>query len=142
MIYPLIVGPEPVLFNADFSGNEQEGYIVSTQQAANLPFPIRRVFWSFQVPENHLKGNHAHQLDQKVLVALQGQIFVTTETESKNQFVLNTPFQALYIPALCWIGLTYASGSILLALSSTDFDEADYIRDYRQFKHLREQLKT
>ena len=139
---PLTSGPEPVLFNADFSGNVHEGYIVSTQQAAALPFQIRRVFWSFGVPENYSKGNHAHRYDQKILVALQGQISIRTETTSKNQFVLDSPFTALYVPALCWTNLTYAPASLLLALSSTDFDEADYIRDYQQFKQLRGQLNA
>ncbi len=142
MTHPLTVGPEPILFNADFSGNEQNGYLVSTQQAAAIPFPIRRVFWSFGGPENHSKGNHAHRRDQKVLVALQGRIVVTTETERESQFVLNSPFQALYVPALCWTSLLYTSGSILLALSSTDYDEADYIRDYQEFKQFRGQLKA
>jgi hypothetical protein len=142
MAYPLVMGPEPVLFKADFTGNDQEGYIVSTQQAAAIPFPIRRVFWSFQVPVNYLKGNHAHKCDQKVLVALQGRIVVTTETKSKEQFILDSPFQALYVPALCWTNLTYTSGSILLALSSTDYNEDDYIRDYHLFKQLRGQLQA
>ena len=137
---PIIFGPEPVLFNADFTANGPAGILVSTQQAAAIPFPIRRVFWSFGVPENVSKGNHAHRHDQKVLVALQGRITVETETTQTNRFVLDNPYQALYVPAWCWLQLQFAAGSTLLALASTDFAEEDYIRDYEQFKQLRRSL--
>ncbi|QMU27933.1 sugar 3,4-ketoisomerase [Adhaeribacter radiodurans] len=137
MVHPFTMGQEPVLFDVDFSGTEQEGYIVSTQQATAIPFPIQRVFWSFGVPENYVRGNHAHRQDQKVLIALKGRIVINTETDQEKQFILNSPFQALYVPALCWTKLTYAPNSVLLALSSSDFNEADYIRDYPEFKLLR-----
>ena len=138
MLESLIWGPEPVLFAADFTGDQNRGYIVSTQQAANLPFTIRRVFWSFNAPENLKKGDHAHRTDQKILVALQGQIIIETETGHKERFILDSPFQALYVPALCWIKLQYSPASMLLALSSTDYSETDYIRNYSEFKLLRE----
>ncbi len=138
MMEPLFWGPEPVLFAADFTGNQNRGFIVSTQQAANLPFTIRRVFWSFGVPEKLIKGDHAHRVDQKILVALQGQVLVETETKQKKEYVLNSPFQALYVPALCWIKLQYSPASMLLALSSTDYSEQDYIRSYEEFKQLRQ----
>lgn len=137
---PLVFGLKPVLFAVDFTAQGPAGTLVSTQRAAALPFPIRRVFWSFGVPENVLKANHAHRHDRKILVALQGRISVVTETTQTEQFILDNPGQALYVPALCWLQLHYAAGSILLALSATDYDEQDYIRDYEQFKHLRQSL--
>lgn len=136
----LILGPEPVLFSSEFTGNAREGFIVSTQMAANLPFVIRRVFWSFGVPEDIIKGNHAHRKDIKVLVAVQGSIKITTETDLEKTYYLDSPFQALYVPAMCWIKLHYAPGSILLALSSTDFNPQDYIHNYQEFKLLRQQV--
>lgn len=138
MLEPLICGPEPVLFAADFTGDQNRGFIVSTQQAANLPFTIRRVFWSFGVPDHLEKGEHAHRVDQKILVALHGQINIETETEQTRTFILDSPFQALYVPALCWIKLQYSPASMLLALSSTDYSEEDYIRNYEAFTQLRQ----
>lgn len=138
----LIFGPEPVLFSPDFSGSEQFGFLVSTQLAANIPFLIKRVFWSFGVPEDLVKGNHAHRQDLKVLIAVKGTIEIQTETSQNKTYILNSPFQALYVPAYCWIKLRYATGSILVALSSTEFDEQDYIRDYHEFKLLRQQLQS
>ncbi|RDC63535.1 sugar 3,4-ketoisomerase [Adhaeribacter pallidiroseus] len=138
MLEPRIWEPEPVLFAADFAGDKNRGYLVSTQQAANLPFTIRRVFWSFGMREDLNKGEHAHRLDQKILVALQGQVVIQTETTQIRQFNLDSPFQALYVPALCWIKLRYSPASILLAFSSTDYAEADYIRNYAEFKQLRQ----
>lgn len=138
----LVFGLKPVLFAVDYTAQGPAGTLVSTQRAAALPFPIQRVFWSFGVPENVLKANHAHRHDRKILIALQGQISVVTETAQTEQFTLEHPGQALYVPALCWLQLHYAAGSILLALSATDYDEQDYIRDYKQFKQLRQALPT
>ncbi len=137
-----IWGTEPAIIVNEFTGNQQRGFIVSTQQAANLPFAIRRVFWSFDVPEFIIRGNHAHREDKKVLIAVHGTITIETETSKKRKFVLDSPFQALYVPALCWIKLQYAPNSVLLALSSTDFSEQDYIRHYEEFKQLRQVMES
>ncbi len=137
-----IWGTEPAIIVNEFTGNHQRGFIVSTQQAANLPFAIRRVFWSFDVPEFIIRGNHAHREDQKVLIAVHGTITIETETSKKRKFILDSPFQALYVPALCWIKLQFAPNSVLLALSSTDFSEQDYIRHYEEFKLLRQEMES
>jgi hypothetical protein len=37
---------------------------------------------------------------------------------------------------MCWTTLHFAEGTVGLCLTSTDFDEADYIRDYEVFKRM------
>ena len=127
----------PYLIQFDQLGNPKEGYLVSTQFAAKIPFEVRRIFWTYAIPETSSRGQHANKLTKEVLVAISGSITVKTETAAgKQTFVLSSPEQGLYIPALCWTELTFKKGAIGLCLASTDFDDADYIRTYDQFKAL------
>lgn len=125
------------LIQFDQIGNPVDGYITTTQFAARVPFEIKRVFWIHSTPESAVRGQHANKLTKEVLVAISGGIKVKAETASGTQtFELTSPDQGLYIPALCWTELTFENGTISLCLASTDFDDADYIRDYDAFKKL------
>ncbi|WP_018477158.1 sugar 3,4-ketoisomerase [Pontibacter roseus] len=118
-------------------GSESIGYIASTQFARSLPFKVKRVFWTYGTPTGVQRGQHANKATEEVLVALTGSITVETDMgRSKETFVLDSPTQGLYIPAMCWTNLYFTEGTIGLCLTSTDFDEADYIRDYQTFKRM------
>jgi dTDP-4-dehydrorhamnose 3,5-epimerase-like enzyme len=95
------------------------------------------VFWTYGTPAGVLRGQHANKATEEVLVAVTGSIRVETDNgRRKETFVLDSPTQGLYIPAMCWTDLHFAPGSIALCLTSTDFDEADYIRDYAVFQRM------
>jgi hypothetical protein len=127
----------PYLIQFDQIGNPAAGYITTTQFAEKIPFTIKRVFWIHGTPKTVVRGNHANKLTEEVLIVLTGGISVITETVANNQtFELTTPDQGLYIPAMCWTQLCFQEGTVGLCLASTDFDDADYIRDHAYFKHL------
>ncbi len=97
----------PKIFYFEAFGGAQEGFLVSTQAADNLPFPVKRVFWLHQVPTNHTRGHHAHHTTEEILIAGQGSLTVTTETRAgKEIFYLDSPDKALYLPAQCWVTLS------------------------------------
>ena len=51
--------------------------------------------------------------------------------------MLNNPFEGLLIPSGVWRTLDdFSSGSVCLVLTSNYFDEADYVRDFDEFRHL------
>ncbi|WP_242922751.1 sugar 3,4-ketoisomerase [Pontibacter liquoris] len=127
----------PYILTFDSIGSLSEGFLTTTQQAQQLPFAVKRVFWMHGTPAAVVRGRHANVETQEVLVALTGSINVKTETaESSAVFELKHPDQGLYIPAMCWTELTFSPGAIALCLASTDFSEADYIRDHALFKKL------
>jgi hypothetical protein len=118
-------------------GSPDIGYITSTQYAENIPFQIKRVFWTQATPPGVERGHHANLATEEVLVALSGSINVLTDTgREKQAFELTNPQQGLYIPAMCWTELRFSEGATALCLTSTDFSEEDYIRDYSRFKQL------
>lgn len=127
----------PYLIQFDQIGDPAAGYITSTQFSEKIPFEIKRVFWIHGTPETTVRGQHANKQTEEVLVALSGGIRISTETiDSDQTFELTSPGQGLYIPAMCWTELIFQEGTIGLCLASTDFDDADYVRDHGFFRHL------
>ncbi|EJF09680.1 MULTISPECIES: FdtA/QdtA family cupin domain-containing protein [Pontibacter] len=127
----------PYLIHLTETGNQEIGFIASTQLAQNIPFEIKRVFWTYGTPAGVLRGQHANKATEEVLVAVTGSITVETDNgRSKETFVLDNPAIGLYLPAMCWTDLHFAPGTIAVCLTSTDFEDSDYIRDYATFKRL------
>ena len=94
-----------------------------------LPYPIKRVYYLFDVPSDSFRGGHAHKEQLEFLIALSGSFDVTLDNGvSKRSFTLNKPNKGLLIPAGIWRELeNFSSGSICLVLSSGEFLEEDYI---------------
>ncbi|WP_242927690.1 sugar 3,4-ketoisomerase [Pontibacter vulgaris] len=127
----------PYLLHFDQIGEQDFGFIASTQQASNLPFAVKRVFWTYATPAGVIRGNHANKTTQEVLIAITGSITVTADSgQGSIEFVLDSPSVGLYIPALCWTNLHFSEGTVAVCLASTDFEESDYIRDYQDFRSI------
>jgi hypothetical protein len=128
--------PRLVEFSA--IGDSSIGHISVAEAQRDLPFTIRRVFWTFGTPEHVSRGRHAHRRTELVLVAAAGRIVVFTELPDGEtaRYTLDTPKQGLYLPPSCWRTMTYTPATVQLALASTDYDPDDYIRDYDDFRRL------
>jgi hypothetical protein len=128
----------PYLINFINNGDDTEGFISSTQYASNIPFEIKRVFWTYGTPENVVRGRHAHRLTNQVLVAINGKIEIVVDNgQGGNKlFLLNTPQTGLVLPSMHWTEIRIAAGAVLLSIASTDFEESDYIREYSSFLTL------
>lgn len=100
-----------------------------------LPFVVERVFWTYDVPTEAVRGSHAHKTCCEFLVAVSGSFDVVLfDGNTKRVFTLNRPYVGLYIPAGNWRTIeNYSSGSICVALASKLYEEDDYIREYDDF---------
>jgi hypothetical protein len=57
---------------------------------------------------------------------------------SQKEVNLNKPDKGLLIPKGIWRELDdFSSGAVCLVISSGEFSEEDYIRDYSEFKKLK-----
>ena len=129
--------PQPHLIEFQHVGKPVEGYIAIAEFAKSLPFPVLRTFWTYYTPESVVRGRHAHHQTEQVLVAVSGRILVNTESRTGDvqTFVLEKPFHGVYIPPDCWHTMQYSHNAVQLVFASTEYDEADYIRDYQEFKN-------
>lgn len=100
-----------------------------------LPFPMKRVYYLFDVPSNAARGGHAHKEQLEFLIPISGSFDVVVKNGVDTQTVsLNKPYRGLLIKSNVWRELeNFSSGSVCLVISSGEFDEEDYIRDYSGF---------
>jgi len=119
-----------------------QGTLTAVQNSDEIPFAIKRVYYIYDIPTDAERGGHSHHNEQRLLVAASGCFDVKVcDGKQWKTFTLKRPFEALYIPSGIWRTLeNFSSGSIVLALSSTIFDENDYVRDFSTFKKLKNHL--
>jgi dTDP-4-dehydrorhamnose 3,5-epimerase-like enzyme len=104
-----------------------------------IPFKIRRIFWIKQVPDDTLRGGHAHQTSDQVIVCTEGNIAVELEDLSgkTSRYSLDSNGPGLYIPCMHWGVFIFKKSAQALCLASDHFKESDYIRDYKDFEKLK-----
>jgi dTDP-4-dehydrorhamnose 3,5-epimerase-like enzyme len=104
-----------------------------------LPYAIKRVYYLYDVPSNAARGGHAHKEQLEFLIALSGSFTVILDDgQHKKEIMLNKPDKGLLIPTGIWRELNdFSSGAVCLVVSSGEFDEEDYIREYEDFKNFK-----
>ena len=97
---------------------------------------MNRVYYLFDVPSTARRGGHAHKEQLELLIPLSGSFDVVLNDGYETQKVtLNKPDKGLIIKSNTWRELdNFSSGSICLVISSGEFIEEDYIRDFNEFK--------
>ena len=113
------------------------GNLSFLQNEDQIPFNIKRVFWIYDVPGGETRGGHAFKTQQELIIVISGSIdIVVTDSRGKEtKFCLNRSYSGLYIPPMHWRHLeNFSTNSVSVHLSSADFSEADYIRNYNEFK--------
>jgi len=126
----------PYLIEFPKLGDPNIGYISVIEQQKLVPFQVERVFWTYYTPESIVRGRHAHHKTEQVLIAVAGRLIVTTELADGTiqTFRLEDPHVGLYVPPHAWHTMQYSHSAVQLVLASAAYDEADYIRNYNDFK--------
>lgn len=101
-----------------------------------VPFEIKRVYYLYDVPSGAERGGHAHKKLMQFLVALSGSFdVILNDGKDEKTVTLNKPFEGLLITNGIWRELkNFSSGAVCLVVASAVFEEADYIRDFEEFK--------
>ena len=114
-------------------------YIYENEQ---VPFPIRRVFYIYDVPAGKDRGAHAHRECWQFIIAASGALEVyVSDGENEKTYTLNRPYQGLLIPPGIWAQeREFSSGALCLVLASHEYSEADYIRSYSDYLDYRKTI--
>lgn len=102
----------------------------------HVPFSIVRTYWIYDVPGGETRGGHAYHENEELVVALSGSFDVILNDGTKEyKFHLNRSYYGVYIPKMMWRTLeNFSTNSLALVLSSTSYDESDYMRDFEEFR--------
>jgi hypothetical protein len=115
------------------------GNLTFLENFSQIPFQIKRVFWTYDVPGGESRGGHAYRNQYECIIALSGSfdVVVTDKTGEKIKYSLNRSYFGLFLPPRTWRQMeNFSTNSLGLHLSSSVFDENDYIRDFEIYKRL------
>jgi dTDP-4-dehydrorhamnose 3,5-epimerase-like enzyme len=116
-------------------GTPEDGYISVFESNKDIPFEIKRVYYTYFVPVNVKRGMHAHKKLQQLLWCPYGKIEVILDDgQKKETFILDSPDKGLLVLKGFWRDMYWRKeGSVLCVAVSDYYSEEDYIRDYDEF---------
>lgn len=117
------------------SVTDTRGALVAAEVDRHIPFPIKRVYFLTDLKRDEPRGFHAHRALQQVAVCLAGSCqFVLDNGSEREQLVLDRPSRGVHIGNMIWREMHDFSEDCVLAVFASEFyDEADYIRDYKEY---------
>jgi len=120
--------------------HNRAGNITAIEENINIPFDIKRIYYLYDIPGGESRGGHAHKILKQLLVAVNGSFDVLLDDGiNKKSYTLNQSYNGLYIVSGIWRELSnFSSGAICLVLASDVYDKNDYIRNYLDFKSLKQ----
>ena len=122
------------LINFPLLGDER-GSLVSLESEKMVPFIIKRVYYIFGTQLEASRGFHAHRNLQQIAICVTGKCrMILDDGQHREEVWLDAPTKGLLIGDLVWREMhDFSNDCVLLVLASEHYDEADYIRDYKEF---------
>jgi dTDP-4-dehydrorhamnose 3,5-epimerase-like enzyme len=114
---------------------DPRGNLSIIEEENQIPFKIERTYWIYDVPGGQVRGGHAFKNQQEFIVALSGSFDVVVDDGiNKHTYSLNRSYVGLYLPVGLWRQIqNFSTNSLAMLLSSTQYSEDDYIREYDDF---------
>jgi hypothetical protein len=119
--------------------HNRSGNITAINNFSELPFAVKRIYYLYDIPSGEGRGGHAHKNLYQLIVAAGGSFEILLK-DGLNQktFTLDQPYTGLLVVPGIWREICdFSAGSICLVLASDKYLEHDYIRDYSEYKTLR-----
>lgn len=118
--------------------HEARGLLTVGEVERQVPFAPRRFFVVSGVPDENIRGEHAHLRLHQFLVCLAGRVVAEVDDgRSRAAVTLDSPRVGLYMPPMTWGAQHhYSPDAVLLVLASDPYDPADYVRDHARFLEL------
>ena len=121
--------------------SDRKGNISVVQNGETVPFDVTRVYYLYDVRGGESRGSHAQSALRKLIIAASGSFRVTLDDGNvKRSYLLNRPYQALYVRPGIWRDLDdFSSGAVCMVLASEVYQPEDYIREYDDFLAFRKE---
>jgi hypothetical protein len=119
--------------------HNRSGNITIVEGEENIPFPIRRIYYLYDIPGGETRGGHAHKELFQLIVAASGSFNILLDDGINKKIVaLNRPsFGLMIVPGIWRELIEFSSGAICMVLASDIYYEKDYIRTYKNFREYK-----
>ena len=95
--------------------SDPRGDLTFVEESDGLPFPVKRVFYIYDIPEGAVRGGHAHKSNCELLFCLSGSMDLH--------------------PTAVWTDMhNFKPGTLLLVLCSEPYQKVGYIHDYDEYR--------
>lgn len=114
---------------------DERGNLVVVEGEQDIPFEIKRVFYIYGSDSEVIRGQHANRNSEFVLINVSGTSKVRVDNGFEEDIIeLNRPRMGLYLPTMLWKDMyDFSEDSVLLVITNTHYDGAEYIRDYDEY---------
>jgi hypothetical protein len=115
---------------------DERGNLTFLQFPKQVPFCVKRVFWTYGIPGGEIRGGHAYKTQEEVIVALSGSFDVvfTYPNGSTEKMSLSRSYYGIYVPALTWRHMeNFSTNALSLHISSAVYSREDYIYNFEDF---------
>ena len=114
---------------------DERGNLVVVEGEQLVPFKINRVFYMYGSDDTVVRGQHANRESEFVLINVSGTSKVrVTDGREEAVIELNKPRMGLYLSSMLWKDMyDFSPDSVLLVLTNTHYNGAEYIRDYDEY---------
>lgn len=111
---------------------DARGNLTFIESGRHIPFPMKRLFYLYDVPGGESRAGHALKSCHQFLIAMSGSFDVLLDDGmTKKRVQLNRSYYGLHIPPKIWRELdNFSSGSVCAVVASETYDEDDYYRTY------------
>jgi oxalate decarboxylase/phosphoglucose isomerase-like protein (cupin superfamily) len=108
-----------------------------------IPFDIKRTYWVYDVPGGEIRGSHAFKESHELIIALSGSFdLILNDGKKEFKYNLRRSYNGVYVPNLIWRRLeNFSTNSLALIVSIIEYNEQDYIRDFDEFKKIKEYVE-
>lgn len=114
---------------------DERGSLIALEGLRDVPFPIARAYFVYGTRPGVDRGFHAHRATRQYAVAVAGGCtMLLDDGDERSSVRLDRPDLGLTIAPMVWHEMRdFSPDCVLLVLADTLYDEADYLREYRQF---------
>lgn len=116
-----------------------QGNLSFVEQHKHIPFKVRTASWIYGNPDGGELEGYSVKESCEFIIAISGDFQVILNDGYKEmKFLLNRPYLGLHIPAMIWRKIeNFSTDSIAFILSSADYFEDNYVRDFENFLSLK-----
>lgn len=116
--------------------SDERGSLAFGEAERHIPFPIKRIFWTYDIQDDNMRGDHAHRTCEMVLFPIGGSFDIELDDGEKQEVLhMDDPSIGVFIPPMVWCKLrNFTKKAACISLASEEYNSEDYIYDYGELK--------